>query len=244
MHHVTLSLGLKEERGRSRGSGQLVSHPAHTRSGWWTIVRESYLQGAKSVWTFSQLLLKVSAQICAGCQCEEVKPWGWAKQLRASWNMDDTSPCLAISLWPSRFHLLFCPIFLYSDLRLSSWSLFFKPHFLELMRHWKDYFSFRLLIPVQLIRSPSARDWNWNPWKIIFVVESAKSSSKKLYITWALVQLISSLMECVAAILIRSTAITHKHYLNDLLYKHMISSLLLLMTGDRYTQKRKEQFPE
>ena len=57
-------------------------------------------------------------------------------------------------------------------------------------------------------------------------------------------QLISSLMECVAAILIRSTAITHKHYLNDPPYKHMISSLLLLMTCDRYTQKRKEQFPE
>ena len=32
VHHVVLSLGLKEERRRSRGSGQLVSHPAHTGS--------------------------------------------------------------------------------------------------------------------------------------------------------------------------------------------------------------------
>lgn len=51
-------------------------------------------------------------------------------------------------------------------------------------------------------------------------------------------------MECVAAILIRTTATTHKHYLNEPVYQHMISPLHLLMTGDLSTQKRKEQCPE
>lgn len=51
-------------------------------------------------------------------------------------------------------------------------------------------------------------------------------------------------MECVAAILIRTTATTHKHYLNEPVYQRMISPLHLLMTGDLSTQKRKEQCPE
>lgn len=46
-------------------------------------------------------------------------------------------------------------------------------------------------------------------------------------------------MECVAAILIRSTAITHNHSLNDLVYKHMISPLHLLMTGNQYSLNEK-----
>lgn len=51
-------------------------------------------------------------------------------------------------------------------------------------------------------------------------------------------------MECVPAILIRSTAITHKHSLNDPLTKHMISLLHLLVTGNQYPQKEKKQFPK
>lgn len=49
-------------------------------------------------------------------------------------------------------------------------------------------------------------------------------------------------MECVAAILIRGTAISHKHSLNDPVYKHMITPLHLLMTGDQYAQKEKAIF--
>lgn len=42
-----------------------------------------------------------------------------------------------------------------------------------------------------------------------------QQNQPKQYITWTLLQLITGLMECVAGILIRSTPVIHKHFLND-----------------------------
>lgn len=125
---------------------------------------------------------------------------------------------------------------------------------------WCDSFLSFLSFPLvkcydrdilQLMKSsPHKMDGNWNPKekkekkKMIYVVESAKSPSKKQYTTLAVVQLIASLMECAAAISIRTTAITHKHSLNDPVDKHMISTPAPARDRRSIFSKRESNFPE
>lgn len=111
--------------------------------------RERVIHKSRERVKFSQLLLKVLRQIF----------WSWLpacggqalrlnlKQLRASWNMEDTSLCHAFPLWPSHFHpccTSFCPTFLFGDLLASPFhtvqlmTTSFKANFLKLIWHWKD----------------------------------------------------------------------------------------------------------
>lgn len=51
--------------------------PVHTWSGWWTMVRELSTEAQERA-KFFLLILKVLTLIFkACCQCVEVKPWGW-----------------------------------------------------------------------------------------------------------------------------------------------------------------------
>lgn len=135
-----LSLSIRKEKTDERAvilAGWWIQ-PAHTWSGWWTMVREGYLQKPRACEIFAAPTESFKTDLWSWLSvCVEVKPWGWTWN---SWGPHETwsTPHCAL---PFLFgHLTFTPAVplsaqhscspTFSRLRFiqsSSWKQFLKP---------------------------------------------------------------------------------------------------------------------